>query len=122
MKDTPRIRGTTPEIEAAARRLRCNLTPAEAYLWEALRGKKLKGLKFRCQHPVGRFILDFYCPSCKLAIEIDGSSHDTKQEYDQVRTEKLAQYGYRVLRFTNEEVMTDLSRVLAEIEKVAFTP
>jgi very-short-patch-repair endonuclease len=121
-KDTPNIRGTTSEIQQIAKKLRHNLTPAEAILWEALRGKKLKGLKFRCQHPVGFFILDFYCPSLKLVIEVDGSSHNSKEEYDQERTKKLNQYGYTVLRFTNEEVMTDISRVLAEIETVAFAP
>lgn len=122
LKDTTRIRGTTPEIEQVARRLRDNLTPTEAILWEALWGKKLKGLRFRCQHPVERFILDFYCASCKLVVEIDGSSHDDQQEYDQSRTEKLNQYSYRVLRFSNEEVMNDLSRVLADIKRVAFAP
>ncbi len=103
-----RIRGTTPEIEAAARRLRNNLTPAEARLWSALRNKQLEGLRFRCQHPVGNFILDFYCPACKLAIEVDGDIHDRTSEYDNIRSAKLAQYGYKVLRFSNEQVITGL--------------
>ena len=59
-RTTPRIRGTTPEIEAAAHRLRRNMMPAEKKLWEALKGKKLGSLKFRAQHPLGPFILDFY--------------------------------------------------------------
>ncbi|HEY9867286.1 MAG TPA: DUF559 domain-containing protein, partial [Candidatus Obscuribacterales bacterium] len=99
-KDSIRIRGTHQEIEEAARRLRRELTPAESILWEALRGRQLDGLKFRCQHPVGKFILDFYCPSVKLVIEVDGGIHDQQQEYDQARTEKLEAFGYRVLRFT----------------------
>lgn len=83
LKDSNRIRGTTKEIEEAARLLRQQLTPAEAKLWEALRGHQLKGLKFRCQHPIGRFIVDFYCPSLKLVIEVDGSIHTQQQDYDQ---------------------------------------
>ena len=118
-KDSIRIRGTHQEIEEAARRLRRELTPAESILWEALRGRQLDGLKFRCQHPVGKFILDFYCPSVKLVIEVDGGIHDQQQEYDQARTEKLEAFGYRVLRFTDDQVMKDLSAVLETISKAA---
>ena len=118
-KTTPRIRGTTPKIEAAARRLRKNMTPAESKLWRALRGKKLAGLKFRAQHPVGRFILDFYCPACKLVIEVDGDIHDETAEYDQIREEHLRKYGYRVIRFSNDEVLNDLPSVMEQISEVA---
>jgi very-short-patch-repair endonuclease len=114
-KTTSRIRGTTPEIEAAARRLRTNLTQAEEILWQALKGKQLDGLKFRCQHPVGGFIFDFFCPQCKLVVELDGEVHDAQEEYDTARTEQLEVYGYRVLRFPNEEVFTDLPSVLERI-------
>ena len=107
-KDSIRIRGTNQEIEEAARRLRQELTPAESILWQALRGRQLEGLKFRCQHTVGRFIVDFYCPSVKLVIEVDGGIHDQQQVYDQARTEKLEAFGYRVLRFTNDQVMNCL--------------
>jgi len=71
-KDSPRIRGTTLQIQQAARHLRQNLTPAEAKLWSVLQKRQKNGLKFRCQHPLGRFIVDFYCPTYKLIIEIDG--------------------------------------------------
>ncbi len=118
-KTTPRIRGTTPEIEAAARCLRRNMTPAEKKLWEALKGKKLSGLKFRAQHPVGPFILDFYCPVCKLVIELDGGVHEGQAEYDETRTQQLKDYGYRVIRFRNEEVLTDLPSVLQRILQAA---
>jgi very-short-patch-repair endonuclease len=124
-KDSDRIRGTTRQIEQAARHLRQQLTPAEATLWEALRGRQLGGLKFRRQHPVGRFIVDFYCPSCKLVIEVDGSIHARQQAYDQVRTDQLQIFGYSVLRFTNDEVMNDLATVLcriAQMAKVQFPP
>ena len=114
-KTTDRIRGTTREIEAAARQLRQQLTPAEARLWEAIRNRQLNGLRFRCQHPVGRFIVDFYCPVYKLAIEIDGDIHLERIEYDAARTDRLEDYGYLVVRFKNEEILTDLDRVLDEI-------
>jgi very-short-patch-repair endonuclease len=116
-----RIRGTTPEIEAAARHLRANPTPAEAKLWEALKGKQLNGLKFRQQHPVEQFILDFYCPSCKLVIEIDGEIHGDRQEYDQARTEKLNTLGYQVIRFSNTEVMNNFQSVLSQILQITVT-
>jgi very-short-patch-repair endonuclease len=118
-KISQRLRGTTPEIDRAARKLRHQPTPAESRLWQALRTKKLNGLHFRRQHPVGRFILDFYCPSCKLAIELDGAIHDRQVEYDTARTQQLQQFGYRVIRFQNERVMEDLPGVLAEIARMA---
>lgn len=114
-KNRNRIRGTTPEIEENARKLRQNLTPAEARLWSALRNKQLNGLRFRCQHPVGNFILDFYCPACKLVVEVDGDIHASQTEYDQSMTAKLGEYGYQVLRFSNEEVIHDLPKVLDKI-------
>ena len=88
-KDSNRIRGTTRSIEQAARHLRQHLTPAEEKLWSALKGRQVKGLKFRCQHPVGKFIVDFYCPSCKLVIEVDGGIHNQQEDYDAARTEHL---------------------------------
>ena len=121
MKNSRRIRGTTREIEEAAKSMRQNLTPAEALLWNALRGRQLAGLKFRCQHPVGCFILDFYCPACKLAIEVDGGIHAEQQDRDRARTEQLQSFGYTVLRFANEDVFNDLPRVLEQIAEVAKT-
>ena len=118
-KTTSRIRGTTPEIEAAARRLRRNMTPTEKKLWQALRGKKLGGLKFRAQHPVGPCILDFYCPACKLVVELDGGVHEEQAEYDEARTRHLNEYNYRVIRFRNEEVLEDLPSVLERILEAA---
>ena len=95
------------------------MTPAEARLWEEIRGRKLGGLRFRAQHPVGPFILDFYCPACKLALEIDGSSHDGEAEQDAARTAQLAAHDYRVLRFTNAQIETELTDVLGQIQKAA---
>jgi very-short-patch-repair endonuclease len=110
-----RIRGTTPDIVAAARRLRQNLTPAEERLWQAIKNSQLNGLRFRCQHPVGSFILDFYCPQCRLVVEVDGEIHNHQVEYDTARTMQLNQFGYRVVRFSNQDVMTNLDGVLRQI-------
>ena len=91
-------------------------TPAEATLWKALRNRNI-GYKFRRQHPIDRFIIDFYCAQAKLCIEIDGSSHlETKQqEYDQARTEYLEELGYKVIRFTNNDVRYRINSVIEEI-------
>jgi very-short-patch-repair endonuclease len=118
-KDSPRIRGTTQKTEQAARQMRQHLTPAEARLWSALSRRQLAGLKFRCQHPIGRFIVDFYCPSCKLVIEVDGDIHTQQKTYDEARTQQLQSFGYRVFRFTNEDVLSNLQTVLACIVQIA---
>ena len=115
MTNSQRIRGTTPNLIAAARQLRQNLTPAEKMLWEALKNRQLNGLKFRSQHPIASFIVDFYCPHHRLVIELDGAIHDRQREYDAAQTEKLNHLGYRVIRFDNQEVMSDLSSVLQQI-------
>jgi very-short-patch-repair endonuclease len=112
-----RMRGTTPEIENAARQLRHRLTPAETKLWQALKNRQLENLRWRCQHPIGRFIVDFYCPARRLIIEVDGGIHQLQQEYDLARTEHLQEYGYTVIRFSNEAVENDLDSVLATIYK-----
>ncbi|HEY9626260.1 MAG TPA: DUF559 domain-containing protein [Coleofasciculaceae cyanobacterium] len=110
-----RIRGTAPQIIAAARKLRQNLTPAEQVLWQALKNRQLNGLKFRCQHPVGSFIVDFYCPQCRLVIELDGEIHQQQLEYDIARTKQLSNFGYQIIRFSNQEVITNLNLVLNQI-------
>ena len=99
--------------------LRSNMTPAEATLWRALKGRGAGGLKFRRQHGIGPFILDFYCPEYRLGIELDGTSHDYKYEYDEKRTEYLREQGIRLLRFSNQQVFTSLNAVLAEIVSAA---
>jgi very-short-patch-repair endonuclease len=114
-RTTSRIRGTTVQSSQAARELRRNLTPAEQRLWSALQGKQLQGMRFRVHHAIGPFILDFYCPAHKLAAEVDGSIHDTQTEYDEARTQQLAEFGYKVIRFRNEEIFEDLHGVLNRI-------
>ena len=116
------VRGASPELILAAQQLRENLTPAERRLWAALREKNLGGLRFRVQHPVGQTILDFYCPSRKLAVELDGGIHDSQVEQDAARTTHLETYGYQVIRFRNEDVFDRLPDVLAAILKAALPP
>ncbi|ACZ38059.1 endonuclease domain-containing protein [Sphaerobacter thermophilus] len=112
---TGRVRGTTQALNAAARQLRRTQTPAEATLWQALRGRSFHGLKFRRQHPLGPYVVDFYCPSLRLIIEVDGDVHHERRDYDTARTEHLAQYHYHVVRFRNEEVLCDLDGVLQRL-------
>jgi very-short-patch-repair endonuclease len=107
----------------AARDLRVHLTPAESILWEALRNRRLDGLKFRRQHPVGPFVIDFCCPERRLAIELDGTVHTAQREHDAERETLLATAGYRVVRFPNETVRDNLPAVLAAIRAaVASAP
>ena len=104
-----------------ARELRQQMTEAEEYLWQLLRNRKFMGLKFRRQHPVmPGFVLDFYCDAHKLAIELDGSIHDDirQKEYDAGRSDELETMGIRVIRFRNEEVLSDVEHVLERIALV----
>jgi very-short-patch-repair endonuclease len=109
-----------PAILARAREMRQPQTPAEATLWQHLRNRNLR-YKFRRQHPIDRFIIDFYCAEAKLLIEIDGASHLDKEqvEYDKARTEYLEELGYKVIRFTNNDVRYNINAVVDEIIKVA---
>ena len=99
-----------------AKNLRRNQTPAEKKLWMALRHLRDSGYHFRRQHPIPPYILDFVCLSAGLAIEIDGDSHAENKKYDTVRTQFLANYGLRVLRFTNMEVYENVESVMAIVQ------
>ncbi len=107
-----------PTIRQFARELRQPQTPAEATLWRHLRNRSLK-YKFRRQHPIDFFIIDFHCAEAKLLIEIDGDSHLVKEqmEYDKTRTEYLEERGYKVIRFTNDDVRYNMNAVANEIIK-----
>jgi very-short-patch-repair endonuclease len=107
---------------SAARELRSRETRAEDRLWQELRGRRLDGLKFCRQHPVGPFVLDFCCVERRLAIEIDGEVHATQHDRDAEREELLVAVGFRVLRFANEDVRDDLRGVLAAIRGAALDP
>jgi very-short-patch-repair endonuclease len=99
--------------------LRRNMTSAERKLWAALRDRQLEGIKFRRQHPLGPYVLDFFCEAHKLVIEIDGGQHASDADRDAKRTAWLTAHGCRVLRFWNNEVLSNLSGVLTEISRAA---
>jgi BirA family biotin operon repressor/biotin-[acetyl-CoA-carboxylase] ligase len=100
----------------AARRLRREATDVEGGLWYALRAAALPS-KLRRQHPIGRRIVDFACPSCKLVIELDGGQHDADAQADARRTAEIAEHGYRVIRFWNNEVIDNLDGVRETIRR-----
>jgi very-short-patch-repair endonuclease len=102
-----------------ARNLRQSSTDAEQLLWRLLRNRGLTGHKFRRQHPVPPYILDFYCDSKKLAIELDGGQHNTDEAraHDEIRSNFLTERGITVLRFWNDAVLTETDAVLEAIHK-----
>ncbi len=103
-----------PHLKTFRTELRNNLTPAEARLWKYLKGKKLNGRKFRRQHSIGNYILDFYCPLESLAIELDGKTHFSGiiRLRDRERGLFMERFGIRVLRFENRRVFDDLPWVV----------
>ena len=105
-----------PEYKDRRRELRATMTAAERMIWERVRGSQL-GCRFRRQHSIGDYIVDFYCPTARLVVEIDGSIHESEQQQDHdiLRTLYLKSVGHHVLRFTNKEVQTDIDRVLSVI-------
>jgi very-short-patch-repair endonuclease len=110
-------KGSTASTYHHARALRKEQTEAEQKLWTSLRNRQLNGRKFRRQHAIADYVLDFYCNECKLAIELDGNYHNQNdsKEYDLARTTLLNQYGITVIRFWNEEVIKETEKVLEKI-------
>ena len=99
--------------------MRSNATDAEDVLWEELRGRRLEGLKFRRQVPLGPFIVDFLCLEHRLVIEVDGSQHgDARLAYDVGRTRWLEGEGFTVVRFWNDDVLRDIHNVCLHIVRV----
>jgi len=113
-----------PELKPRRRELRRSLTPAEALLWHHLQRSKLQGRRFRRQHSVGPYVLDFYCPSERLAIALDGAVHDQElaNRRDVLRTTYLAATGVRVIRIENEAVVRNPEGVLASITRCFGAP
>lgn len=112
--------GATPIIFERAKQLRNNMTSQEKKLWERLRLNRMKGLRFKAQHPMASYIADFYCHKLRLVIEIDGPnhSHSDQFEYDQARTSHLEQLGVQVIRFTNDEIDNSIDIVIMQIESL----
>lgn len=103
-------------LKTKSRNLRNNSTNSEKYLWNFLRKKKFN-CKFRRQHVIGSFVVDLVCLEKKLIIEVDGEIHDKQKEADEQRTYKLESLNFRIIRFKNEEVLNNTSKVLREIYK-----
>jgi very-short-patch-repair endonuclease len=118
--ENPRVLRYVVEI---ARRLRRSQTSAEEILWACLRNRRLIGAKFHRQHPLGRYIADFYCHEARLVVELQGGihSHEDQREYDAIREEVIEQLGIKVLSFANEEVTQNLEGTLSKIID-ALTP
>jgi adenine-specific DNA-methyltransferase len=98
--------------------LRHNPTKPEHLLWSVLRGRQLDGLKFRRQHPIEPYILDFYCAEEGLVVELDGESHNRTIDYDRQRSERLERLGLTVVRVTNDDVVSNLDGVAEMILRV----
>ncbi len=106
-----------PHLKELARKLRKESTLTEVMLWYELKGRKLRGYDFDRQKPIDDYIVDFYCKDLQLAIEIDGESHISKEEYDKARQLRLESLGVRFLRFDSMAVRYNLEKVIKEIEK-----
>jgi very-short-patch-repair endonuclease len=111
------LAGKAQRHTGAARRLRRELTDVERKLWYRLRAKRFDGFKFRRQHPIVGYIVDFVCVEAKLIVELDGEQHAevAALDYDAARTRELEKCGFRVIRFWNHEVNTDIEAVLNSI-------
>jgi very-short-patch-repair endonuclease len=116
-KDNPLFLGSSRKAFSNARELRKSMTEAEVLLWEKLRNRMVKGLKFRRQHPIAGYIADFYCHEVKLIIELDGGIHDLSdyKEHDEGRTFELEASGIKIIRFKNDEVLHNIEEVLNHI-------
>jgi ATP-dependent DNA helicase RecQ len=104
-------------LSARPRQLRRQMTVPERLLWSKLRNNGLFGLKFRRQHPVGPFVLDYYCAEHRLCVELDGASHDDRAEADEERTQYLNEEGIRVIRVSNDDVLKYRDAVLRHIAR-----
>ncbi|HOW81627.1 MAG TPA: endonuclease domain-containing protein [Spirochaetota bacterium] len=105
-----------------AQQLRKQSTPEEIKVWKLLRNRKYKGLKFRRQHVIDGFIVDFYCHELRLAIEIDGKVHLKQKEYDEFRQYLIEQNNIKFIRITNEEIINNVNILLHQIEKYLTPP
>jgi very-short-patch-repair endonuclease len=114
--DRQMFRGATADTFRFAASLRASETYAEKLLWRRLKMKQL-GFRFKRQHPIAEFIVDFYCPKAQLVVEVDGNAHDNSRHrlYDEERTKAIERYGLTVVRIRNEEIIHDIEKVIAKI-------
>lgn len=107
-----------PKLKERSRELRNNSTLAEVLLWENLKSRKLRGYQFARQKPIGNYIVDFFCHDLAFVIEIDGSSHEERQEQDDVRQDYLESLGLKVVRFLDKDVKSNIQGVVGQLELV----
>ena len=117
-KDYPFYHGAKAYTFEQARALKANSTEAEELLWQKLKAKRFHGLKFRRQHPINKFVVDFYCNELKLVIEVDGGIHlkEDIRERDIERENIISEFGLTIVRYTNEEIMDNIICVLIKLE------
>ncbi len=112
--------GAKPDTFLKAKQLRENMTNPEKILWSKLNNKQL-GVRFKPQHPIDFFIVDFYCHQFKLVIEVDGEIHKYRLDYDNARTAELERFGLTVIRFKNQEIIENVDGVVERIkERIEF--
>ena len=111
-----------PDTKSRSRDLRRNMTNAERHLWNRIRQRQLPEHKFRRQHPIGPYIVDFACLAARLVVEVDGGQHAEQQDYDLRRDNYIRKSGFRVLRFWNNQILTHADDVLAEILRALRPP
>jgi len=109
------------ETKKRAKELRSNSTVPERILWDALRGRNVGGLKFRRQHPIEPYIVDYYCADARLVVELDGDSHNGREEYDRERSDHLRRLGLTIMRVANDDVSNNLDGVAEAIRLAAYT-
>ena len=112
-------RGHSRAKREGAANLRHSMAPAESRLWQKFKSNRLNGLHFRRQQVAAGFILDFYCHSCSLVVEVDGDGHTYRRHYDSGRDQILAHLGMKVLRFSHDQIRGDLGEVTKEIWRAA---
>jgi len=113
-----------PKLKNHSQRLRREMTDAERKIWSKIRRKQINELQFFRQKPIGKYIVDFYCPKARLIIEIDGGQHYLGQNIiaDQKRVDQLSKLGFRVVRFTNLDILKNINSVVEKIKKILPNP
>jgi type I restriction enzyme R subunit len=108
----------SPERRELCRELRRRNTPAEEFFWELVCDHRFDGLKFRRQHPIGQFVVDFYCSEHRVVIELDGPVHESQTDQDRARDDAIKRTNIRIIRIKNDEVLDDPVGVLNHLRKL----
>jgi len=112
------------QLKKCSQRLRREMTNAERMLWQKIRCKQLKDYQFFRQKPIGKYVVDFYCPKARLIIEVDGGQHYEKSGYakDEERDKELGFMGFKIIRYTNLDIIKNLNNVIEDICKILPNP